>query len=120
MWYDEFELRIGSSLRQTIDKGIASSRFGVVVLSPAFFGKGWPEYELDGLVTRAIGNGEQIPLPVWHNVTKSEVVAHSPSLADKLARNTATHAVEEIASEIAEVIRAAPPRAIERSTPAHD
>lgn len=46
VWYDEFELRIGDSLRRKIDKGLASSRFGVVVLSKAFFGRGWPEYEL--------------------------------------------------------------------------
>lgn len=108
VWYDEFELRIGSSLRKTIDRGIASSRFGVVVLSQAFFGKGWPEYELDGLVTRSVG-GDQVLLPVWHNVSKQEVVSYSPSLADKLARSTATHTVEEIAAEIAEVIRAAHP-----------
>lgn len=108
VWYDEFELRIGSSLRKTIDKGIGNSRFGVVVLSQAFFGKGWPEYELDGLVTRSVG-GDQVLLPVWHNVSKQEVMSYSPSLADKLARSTATHTVEEIATEIAEVIRAAHP-----------
>lgn len=104
VWYDEFELRIGDSLRRKIDKGLASSRFGVVVLSKSFFGKGWTEYELDGLVTRAV-SGDQILLPVWHNVTKAEVVGYSPSLADKLARSTATHTVEEIAAEIVDVIR---------------
>jgi Domain of unknown function (DUF1883)/TIR domain len=104
VWYDEFELRIGDSLRRKIDRGLASSRFGVVVLSKAFFGRGWPEYELDGLVTRTI-TGDQILLPVWHNVTKSEVIGYSPSLADRLARSTATHTVEEIAAEIADVIR---------------
>ena len=105
VWYDEFELRIGDSLRRKIDRGVASSRFGVVVLSQAFFGKGWPEYELDGLVTRSV-SGEQIILPVWHNVSKQEVLSYSPSLADRLARSTATHTVEEIAAEIVEVIRA--------------
>lgn len=104
VWYDEFELRIGDSLRRKIDRGLASSRFGVVVLSKAFFGRGWPEYELDGLVTRA-NSGEQILLPVWHNVSKKEVIGYSPSLADKLARSTSTHTVEEIAAEIVEVIR---------------
>lgn len=53
VWYDEFELRIGDSLRQKIDRGLARSHFGIVVLSTAFFGKGWANYELDGLVTRA-------------------------------------------------------------------
>jgi len=104
VWYDEFELKIGDSLRRKIDRGLASSRFGIVVLSQAFFGKGWPEYELDGLVTKAV-SGEQILLPVWHGVTKREVIGYSPSLADRLARSTATHTVEEIATEIAGVVR---------------
>ena len=104
VWYDEFELRMGDSLRRKIDKGLANSRFGVVVLSRAFFGRGWPEYELDGLVTRTV-SGEQVLLPVWHNVTKREVMDYSPSLADRVARSTATHTVEEIAAEIVDVIR---------------
>lgn len=103
VWYDEFELRIGDSLRRKIDKGVATSRFGVIVLSEKFFGKGWTNYELDGLVTRQI-TGEQVLLPVWHNVTKKQVIEFSPSLADKLARSTATHTVEEIAAEISELI----------------
>jgi len=107
VWYDEFELRIGDSLRRKIDKGLGKSRFGVVVLSKAFFGRGWPEYELDGLVTRAV-SGDQILLPVWHNVSKREVMGYSASLADKLARSTGTHTVEEIAAEIVDVIRNPP------------
>lgn len=104
VWYDEFELKIGDSLRRKIDMGLAKSRFGVVVLSRSFLGKGWTNYELDGLVTRAV-TGEQILLPIWHNITKQEVIAYSPSLADKLARSTSTHTVNEIAAEIAEVIQ---------------
>lgn len=104
IWYDEFELKIGDSLRRKIDKGLASSRFGVVVLSKSFFAKGWPNYELDGLVTRAVG-GEQVILPIWHDITKQELIRYSPSLADKLARSTGTHTVEEIASEIIDVIK---------------
>ena len=104
VWFDDFELRIGSSLRQTIDLGIARSRFGVVVFSQAFFSKGWPAYELDGIVTRSV-SGEQDILPIWHGVTKQEVIDFSPSLADKVARSTATHTAEEIATEIASLIR---------------
>lgn len=103
VWYDEFELKIGDSLRRKIDRGLARSRFGVVVMSKSFFSKGWPQYELDGLVTKVV-NGEQILLPIWHNISKQEVIAFSPSLADKLARSTATHTVQEIANEIVEVI----------------
>lgn len=104
VWYDEFSLRIGDSLRQKIDKGLAKSRVGLVVLSPSFIGKGWTNYELDGIVTRAV-SGEQILLPIWHNITKQEVIDFSPSLADKVARSTATHTVKEIATEIAELLR---------------
>ena len=103
VWYDEFVLRIGDSLRQKIDRGLASSRVGLVVLSPSFISKGWTNYELDGIVTRAI-SGEQILLPVWHNVTKQQIIEFSPSLADKVARNTTTHTVDEIAAEIAEML----------------
>jgi hypothetical protein len=50
-------------------------------------------------------SGEQVILPIWHNITKKEVIEYSPSLADKLARSTSTNTVEEIASEIVEVIQ---------------
>src|SRR5205085_179516 len=83
VWYDEFELRIGDSLRRSIDTGVARSRFGVVVLSQSFFSKNWPQYELDGLVTREM-NGDQSILPLWHMITKAEVIGYSPSLADKV------------------------------------
>ena len=103
VWYDEMTLRIGDSLRQKIDKGLANSRVGLVVLSPSFIKKGWTNYELDGIVTRTV-SGEQVLLPIWHNITKQQVVDFSPSLADKVARSTATHTIEEIALEIAELL----------------
>lgn len=104
VWYDEFTLRIGDSLRQKIDQGLANSKVGLVVLSSNFISKGWTNYELDGIVTRTV-SGEQILLPIWHNITKQQVVDFSPSLADKVARSTATHTVEEIAKEIAELLK---------------
>lgn len=103
VWYDEFELKIGDSLRQKIDRGLTKSRFGIVVLSKSFIKKGWTNYELDGIITKVV-SGEQVLLPIWHNITKQEVVDFSPSIADKLARNTANFTVEEIANEIAELI----------------
>lgn len=103
VWYDEFELKIGDSLRQKIDKGLANSRFGIVVLSKNFIRKGWTNYELDGIITKSISK-QQVVLPIWHNITKQEVIDYSPSIADKVARNTAVFTIEEIADEIAEVI----------------
>lgn len=103
VWYDEFELKIGDSLRRKIDRGLAKSKFGIVVLSQSFIKKGWTNYELDGIISKAI-TGEQVLLPIWHGITKQEVLDYSPSLADKVARNTASYTVEEIAEEIAELI----------------
>ena len=103
VWYDEFEMKIGDSLRRKIDKGLVNSKFGIVVLSKDFIKKGWTNYELDGIISKAV-TGEQVILPIWHNITKKEVIDFSPSLSDKLARNTAAYTVEEIATEIAELI----------------
>ena len=103
VWYDEFELKIGDSLRRKIDSGLAKSKFGIVVLSQSFIKKGWTNYELDGIISKA-NTGEQVLLPIWHGITKQEVLDYSPSLADKVARNTASYTVEEIAEEIAELI----------------
>jgi len=104
VWYDEFELKIGDSLRRKIDKGLANSRFGIVVLSRDFIKKGWTNYELDGIISKAV-SGEQVMLPIWHEITKQEIIAYSPSLADKVARNTSSYTIDEIANEIAELIQ---------------
>ncbi len=84
VWYDEFELKLGDSLRQSIDRGLRDSKFGIVVLSHAFFAKPWPQRELDGLTAREI-NGKKVILPIWHNLTREEVSNYSPTLAGKLA-----------------------------------
>lgn len=103
VWMDIAELRIGDSLRQKIDAGLARSKFGVVIFSESFFAKGWPQYELDGIVTRSV-SGQQQLLPIWHNITKDQLMACAPSLVDKIARNTAQFTIAEIAAEIADVV----------------
>ena len=87
VWYDEFSLKLGDSLRGSIDRGLARSRYGVVILSPHFFEKHWPQQELNGLATREV-NGTKVILPVWHNVVFEDVRAFSPTLADRVAVNT--------------------------------
>lgn len=104
VWLDQGELRIGDSLRRKIDYGLAHSSFGVVIFSKPFFAKGWPQYELDGIVGLSIA-GKQRMLPIWHEISKDEVEANSPSLADKIARTTATSTISEIADEVAAVVR---------------
>lgn len=104
VWFDEMTLRIGDSLRQKIGKGLANSRVELVVLPPAFIKKGWTNYELDGIVTRSV-SGEQVLLPIWHNITKQQVMDFSSSIADKVARSTAVHTIDEIVSEIADLLK---------------
>ena len=96
-------MRVGHSLRRSIDEGIRSSRFGVVILSEAFFGKGWTNHELDGLVTRTVA-GEQSILPIWHGLNAAQVRAFSPTLADKVALSTEQYTIAEIAEQIADVV----------------
>jgi hypothetical protein len=84
VWFDEFELGIGDSLRRNIDQGIAHSAFGVVVLSTAFFAKNWAQYELDGLLTRSV-DGSQVLLPLWHRLTKGPQI-NKPSARLPIAR----------------------------------
>jgi hypothetical protein len=89
VWFDEFALTLGDSLRRTIDRGLATSRYGLVILSPAFFAKEWPQRELEALTARQVGERVKVILPVWHNVTEAEVRRFSPALADALAVSTA-------------------------------
>lgn len=103
IWYDEFELRVGDSLRQSIDRGLVNSRYGIVVLSPAFFAKNWPQYELNGLTAREM-DGHKVILPIWHKVTKRDVLRFSPTLADKVAVNTKGNKVMNVARELAKVL----------------
>jgi len=84
VWYDRIVLTLGDSLRQRIEHGLANSRYGIVVLSPAFFAKHWPQQELNGLAQKEV-NGEKVILPVWHNISPEEVAAQSPILADRMA-----------------------------------
>jgi TIR domain len=89
VWFDEFELQIGDSLRRRIDDGLAQCRFGAVILSPHFLGrKQWTEHELDGLMTRQVSDGTTVILPIWHEVEFDDVAKYSPSLAGQVATRT--------------------------------
>lgn len=100
IWLDETALTLGDSLRRSIDRGLARSRFGLVVLSRSFFDKEWPQRELDALAARV--DREKTVLPIWHGVGRSEVEGYSPMLADKLAVSTAA-GLDKV---VAEVLRA--------------
>ncbi|NGZ74096.1 toll/interleukin-1 receptor domain-containing protein [Saccharibacillus alkalitolerans] len=103
VWYDELTIKLGDSLRQMIDRGLANAKYGIVVLSPWFFKKNWTQFELDGLVGREM-EGSKVILPIWHKISKDEVMKQSPMLAGKRAANTTTMTIEEIADELQQVL----------------
>jgi hypothetical protein len=101
VWFDEFSLTVGDSLRRSIDRGLAHSKFGVVVISSRFLEKEWPQKELDALVSRE-ADGIKTILPVWHNISAEEVRMRSPLLADRVA----TTSVRGLDYVIADLLRA--------------
>ena len=103
VWYDALSMTWGDSLRSKIDIGLKKSKYGIVVLSKDYIRKGWTQYELDGLFQIEMMNGKTI-LPIWHNITKKEVQESSPSLAGKLALNTAMMTPSEIAQQLNQIL----------------
>lgn len=109
VWLDEYELTLGDSLRRSIDAGLKSSRFGVVILSPAFFGKEWPQKELDALVAREDGS-QKVILPIWHKVDRAAVQSFSALIADRLAIAT-DKGLPAVAAEVQRAVKASSPKA---------
>jgi hypothetical protein len=105
VWYDRQKISWGNSMRAKIDAGLGKSKFGVAVISPSYIaeGKYWTKTELDGLFQLESVNGKTI-LPIWHNITKKEVMKYSPIIAGKLAMTTASMTPKEIADELAKLL----------------
>lgn len=107
VWLDEITLKLGDSLRGSIDNGLGVSRYGIVVLSPNFIKKNWTKGELDGLFALENSSGKKRILPVWHNITREEVEAFSPMLAGRLGVLTNT-GLDNVIAKIVDVIEELP------------
>jgi len=103
VWYDEFTLTIGDNLRRSIDKGLAQSKYGLVILSQNFFKKNWPQTELDGLAARE-HDGKKVILPIWHKIDRKYVIEFSPTLANRVAVST-SKGIETIVQEVLKVVK---------------
>ena len=106
VWYDEYALSIGDSLRSSIDKGLAQARYGLIIISESFMDidKNWTKYELNGLIAKEM-EGEKVVLPIWHQITKKDLMEFSPTLADKVALDSSLLSVREIATKISDAIK---------------
>jgi hypothetical protein len=103
VWYDRFSLRVGDSLHDSIELGLSNSRYGVVVFSPAFFAKNWTRAELNGLFAREM-DGHKVILPIWHQLSRADVLKVLPIMADKVALQSGDGVVS-VAKSLVEVIR---------------
>ena len=99
-WLDESEIRLGQSIRQKIDEGLANCRSATVILSRPFFSKNWLQYEMDGIVGRQM-QGEILLFPIQHGITIEEIRDYSPPLGGLSLWNSSDHSPAKIAAEIA-------------------
>lgn len=105
VWYDEYSLGIGDSLRENIERGLRETPKCVVILSPYFLSNtGWTKAEFDSIYTREILEKQNVILPVWHNVSVREIYEYSPRLADKVGLNSSL-GVEQLAQKLARAIK---------------
>jgi len=105
VWYDEFSLQVGDSLRASIEKGLKEAKKCVLVLSPNFLSnKGWGMAEFDSVFTREILEEKSVILPVWHDVGKQEVYDYSPRLADRVGLPSSL-GVQELARRLSHAVR---------------
>ncbi len=101
VWYDETELEWGKGLRRSIEKGLISSRYGVVLLSRNFLDKeGWAQKELDAL------EGKEKVLPVWCGISREEIQEKMPMLADRYAKRIDSDTdIGNIVAEVQKILK---------------
>lgn len=104
VWYDKDSMSWGDDLRTSIDRGLANSRYGIVVFSKAFLEKKhWTVHELNGLFARE-RLGKKVILPIWHNISAEDLLAYSPAFADRLAKRSASDSIEDIVASLKDLL----------------
>lgn len=104
VWFDEDEIEVGSNLRTSIEAGLAASRYGVVVLSRAFFEKPWAQRELDGLFAREMAVGDEVILPLWHEIDAAFLASRAPMITGRFALDTRI-GITELADRLSRRLR---------------
>jgi len=116
VWYDEYSLEVGDSLRASIEKGLRETSKCVVVLSPNFLSnEGWGKAEFDSIFTREILEKNNVMLPVWHNVDARAVYEYCPRLADRFGLNSDVGPRELARKLVNAVKQTAPDKAVNPS-----
>lgn len=101
VWFSENNVPLGSNLLREIDKGLANSRIGIVLVTPSFLkriqGNGIADKELSALLSR-----DQL-IPVLDGVTFEELREISPLLGSRSGLTTAEETMENIVAQLSEV-----------------
>lgn len=111
VWFDEYSLKVGDNLRESIEHGIQESNKCILILTPNFLSNpGWTKKEFDSIFTKEMVKRQNIILPIWYNVSVDDVYNYSPSLAntvalhwpekEKMSEQEYKAAIERITSEI--------------------
>lgn len=83
VWNAETALSLGDSIIDGINKGLAQSSFGLVILSPTYLQKAWTKQELNAMFSwEKIKNDKHI-LPIWHQIDHTYLMESCPLLVDK-------------------------------------
>jgi hypothetical protein len=99
VWFDEFSLKPGDRLSESIDRGLTNCRRAVLLTTPHLLeNTTWANTEMSALLSRAVYNPNVI-IPVWSGVNREDVAARSARLADIVALH-ASPDVNELASKI--------------------
>jgi hypothetical protein len=111
VWFDKTALEWGNDLRASIDRGLANCRYGIVILSKAFLRKKkWTEYELNSLFALE-QPGRKIILPIWHGITREDVLEYGAGFADRLAKVSSKDSYGDIVETLLGLLgRSIPPR----------
>lgn len=85
VWYDEYSLKVGDNLRESIEKGLKECNKCIIILSSNFISnKGWTKVEFESIFTREIKERKLIFLPIWYEVDEDEIYEYSPSLLNRV------------------------------------
>lgn len=104
IWYDDFSLKTGDSLREKIDYGLTHSDYGIIIVSKKFFEKNWPQAEFSAMFSKQVYSNKRIILPVWYEISREEVEKHSAIIADIFAQKS-SEGIENIAAKLYKEIR---------------
>jgi hypothetical protein len=103
VWWDKGQIKLGDRLTAKIEEGLRLSRYGLVIVSPHFVAKRWPEAEIRAFAHRAINTGQKVILPVLYDLTHEQFAATYPLLAD-IVSTTFTGDYDTLVNEIVEAV----------------